>query len=218
MTAWRASGSAGLSHRRRVPTGHCPVRGHQFLDVRGSSVRPPGRVHHRLTDRRRRQTLKSLLLSHSDRAKLSHTERMACGGCAGLLAQSASYPLEVIRRRMQARRARSSTVVVADCAPPHVGRRDVRTAGRIVEGAAVFDSRHRVARPAYLRDGGVHRRPLQGPQPELDQGPDCRRHQLHLLRCGPGAPPGAIHYYSALICPPRFVRPFRVSCQTERWW
>ncbi|SPQ99867.1 unnamed protein product (mitochondrion) [Plasmodiophora brassicae] len=47
------------------------------------------------------ETLKSLLLSHSDRAKLSHTERMACGGCAGLLAQSASYPLEVIRRRMQ---------------------------------------------------------------------------------------------------------------------
>lgn len=32
---------------------------------------------------------------------ISHVERLTCGGFAGLLAQTATYPLHVVRRRMQ---------------------------------------------------------------------------------------------------------------------
>ncbi|KAM7012853.1 mitochondrial coenzyme A transporter SLC25A42-like [Tautogolabrus adspersus] len=47
------------------------------------------------------ETLKKL---HTEKTKRSHPypyERLAFGACAGLIGQSASYPLDVVRRRMQ---------------------------------------------------------------------------------------------------------------------
>ncbi|KAM9385223.1 mitochondrial coenzyme A transporter SLC25A42-like [Pholidichthys leucotaenia] len=47
------------------------------------------------------ETLKKL---HAEKTKRSHPypyERLAFGACAGLIGQSASYPLDVVRRRMQ---------------------------------------------------------------------------------------------------------------------
>lgn len=41
------------------------------------------------------------LLEHSGRPQPYSYERLAFGACAGLIGQSASYPLDVVRRRMQ---------------------------------------------------------------------------------------------------------------------
>lgn len=47
------------------------------------------------------ETLKKLHAEHSGRTQPSPLERLLFGACAGLLGQSASYPLDVVRRRMQ---------------------------------------------------------------------------------------------------------------------
>lgn len=47
------------------------------------------------------ETLKKLHAEHSGRAQPYSYERLAFGACAGLIGQSASYPLDVVRRRMQ---------------------------------------------------------------------------------------------------------------------
>ncbi|KAM9322421.1 mitochondrial coenzyme A transporter SLC25A42 [Pholidichthys leucotaenia] len=47
------------------------------------------------------ETLKKLHAEHSGRLQPYSYERLAFGACAGFLAQSASYPLDVVRRRMQ---------------------------------------------------------------------------------------------------------------------
>ncbi|KAL6107703.1 slc25a42 [Pungitius sinensis] len=47
------------------------------------------------------ETLKKLHTEKSSRAQPYPLERLAFGACAGLLGQSASYPLDVVRRRMQ---------------------------------------------------------------------------------------------------------------------
>ncbi|XP_064031268.1 mitochondrial coenzyme A transporter SLC25A42 isoform X2 [Pogoniulus pusillus] len=47
------------------------------------------------------ETLKKLHADHSGRAQPSPAERLLFGACAGLIGQSASYPLDVVRRRMQ---------------------------------------------------------------------------------------------------------------------
>ncbi|XP_023653686.1 mitochondrial coenzyme A transporter SLC25A42 isoform X1 [Paramormyrops kingsleyae] len=47
------------------------------------------------------ETLKKLHAEKSGRTKPHTYERLAFGACAGLIAQSASYPLDVVRRRMQ---------------------------------------------------------------------------------------------------------------------
>ncbi|XP_063311446.1 mitochondrial coenzyme A transporter SLC25A42 [Pelobates fuscus] len=47
------------------------------------------------------ETLKKLHAEHSGRAQPYPFERLFFGACAGLLGQSASYPLDVVRRRMQ---------------------------------------------------------------------------------------------------------------------
>ncbi|XP_068427803.1 mitochondrial coenzyme A transporter SLC25A42 [Clinocottus analis] len=47
------------------------------------------------------ETLKKVHAEHSGRSQPYSYERMAFGACAGILGQSASYPLDVVRRRMQ---------------------------------------------------------------------------------------------------------------------
>ncbi|XP_061550045.1 mitochondrial coenzyme A transporter SLC25A42 isoform X3 [Phycodurus eques] len=47
------------------------------------------------------ETLKKLHAERSGRAQPYSYERLAFGACAGLIGQSASYPLDVVRRRMQ---------------------------------------------------------------------------------------------------------------------
>eukprot|EP00474_Spongospora_subterranea_P006869 CRZ07327.1 hypothetical protein [Spongospora subterranea] len=47
------------------------------------------------------ETLKYSYLEKHDTDTLPQSARMLFGGCGGFLAQSASYPLEIIRRRMQ---------------------------------------------------------------------------------------------------------------------
>ncbi|NXB89306.1 S2542 protein, partial [Vidua chalybeata] len=47
------------------------------------------------------ETLKKVHAEHSGRAQPSPPERLLFGACAGLIGQSASYPLDVVRRRMQ---------------------------------------------------------------------------------------------------------------------
>ncbi|MGH0177319.1 UNVERIFIED_CONTAM: hypothetical protein FKN15_074907 [Acipenser sinensis] len=47
------------------------------------------------------ETLKKVHADHSGRPHPNPAERLAFGACAGLLGQSASYPLDVVRRRMQ---------------------------------------------------------------------------------------------------------------------
>nr|XP_020471622.1 mitochondrial coenzyme A transporter SLC25A42-like isoform X2 [Monopterus albus] len=47
------------------------------------------------------ETLKKLHAEHSGRPQPYSYERLAFGACAGLIGQSASYPLDVVRRRMQ---------------------------------------------------------------------------------------------------------------------
>ncbi|XP_049930863.1 mitochondrial coenzyme A transporter SLC25A42-like [Epinephelus moara] len=46
-------------------------------------------------------TLKKIHAEHSGRSQPYTHERLAFGACAGLIGQSASYPLDVVRRRMQ---------------------------------------------------------------------------------------------------------------------
>ncbi|XP_042297611.1 mitochondrial coenzyme A transporter SLC25A42 [Sceloporus undulatus] len=47
------------------------------------------------------ETLKKLHADHSGRSQPYPLERLVFGACAGLIGQSASYPLDVVRRRMQ---------------------------------------------------------------------------------------------------------------------
>ncbi|XP_042884483.1 mitochondrial coenzyme A transporter SLC25A42-like isoform X2 [Penaeus japonicus] len=47
------------------------------------------------------ETLKSYHSAHSDKEKLNPLERMMYGAVAGLVGQSSSYPLDIVRRRMQ---------------------------------------------------------------------------------------------------------------------
>ncbi|NXW80589.1 S2542 protein, partial [Hirundo rustica] len=47
------------------------------------------------------ETLKKVHAEHSGKAQPSPPERLLFGACAGLIGQSASYPLDVVRRRMQ---------------------------------------------------------------------------------------------------------------------
>ncbi|XP_061458154.1 mitochondrial coenzyme A transporter SLC25A42 isoform X2 [Rhineura floridana] len=47
------------------------------------------------------ETLKKLHADHSGRSQPYPVERLFFGACAGLIGQSASYPLDVVRRRMQ---------------------------------------------------------------------------------------------------------------------
>ncbi|XP_043846326.1 LOW QUALITY PROTEIN: mitochondrial coenzyme A transporter SLC25A42 [Dromiciops gliroides] len=47
------------------------------------------------------ETLKKFHREHSGRSQPYPFERMIFGACAGLIGQSASYPLDVVRRRMQ---------------------------------------------------------------------------------------------------------------------
>ncbi|CAM9727558.1 unnamed protein product [Bubo scandiacus] len=47
------------------------------------------------------ETLKKLHADHSGKLQPSPPERLLFGACAGLIGQSASYPLDVVRRRMQ---------------------------------------------------------------------------------------------------------------------
>ncbi|XP_075467266.1 mitochondrial coenzyme A transporter SLC25A42 isoform X2 [Ascaphus truei] len=47
------------------------------------------------------ETLKKMHAEHSGRTQPYPFERLLFGACAGLLGQSASYPLDVVRRRMQ---------------------------------------------------------------------------------------------------------------------
>lgn len=47
------------------------------------------------------ETLKSYRSAHSDKEKLNPLERMMFGAVAGLVGQSSSYPLDIVRRRMQ---------------------------------------------------------------------------------------------------------------------
>ncbi|CAM9811344.1 unnamed protein product [Lampetra fluviatilis] len=47
------------------------------------------------------ETCKNLHRDYSGRREPSPMERLLFGGCAGLLSQTASYPLDVVRRRMQ---------------------------------------------------------------------------------------------------------------------
>ncbi|XP_061681116.1 mitochondrial coenzyme A transporter SLC25A42-like [Syngnathoides biaculeatus] len=47
------------------------------------------------------ETLKKLHTEKTKRAQPYPVERLAFGACAGLIGQSASYPLDVVRRRMQ---------------------------------------------------------------------------------------------------------------------
>lgn len=47
------------------------------------------------------ETLKSLHREYSSHRQPYPFERMIFGACAGLIGQSASYPLDVVRRRMQ---------------------------------------------------------------------------------------------------------------------
>lgn len=47
------------------------------------------------------ETLKKLHAEHSGRPQPYTYERLAFGACAGLIGQSVSYPLDVVRRRMQ---------------------------------------------------------------------------------------------------------------------
>ena len=56
------------------------------------------------------QRLKAEVRSKSVTGELLWWERLACGGLAGLVAQSSTYPLDVIRRRMQTESALSPGV------------------------------------------------------------------------------------------------------------
>nr|XP_033812262.1 mitochondrial coenzyme A transporter SLC25A42 [Geotrypetes seraphini]XP_033812263.1 mitochondrial coenzyme A transporter SLC25A42 [Geotrypetes seraphini]XP_033812264.1 mitochondrial coenzyme A transporter SLC25A42 [Geotrypetes seraphini] len=47
------------------------------------------------------ETLKKLHADYTGRSQPSPVERLLFGACAGLIGQSASYPLDVVRRRMQ---------------------------------------------------------------------------------------------------------------------
>ncbi|XP_069505234.1 mitochondrial coenzyme A transporter SLC25A42 isoform X2 [Ambystoma mexicanum] len=47
------------------------------------------------------ETLKKLHSDHNERTEPHPFERLLFGACAGLIGQSASYPLDVVRRRMQ---------------------------------------------------------------------------------------------------------------------
>ena len=50
-------------------------------------------------------TLKEVTMQRSSNGEaLSWWENLLCGGVSGLLAQSATYPLDVVRRRMQTQR------------------------------------------------------------------------------------------------------------------
>ncbi|XP_037105676.1 mitochondrial coenzyme A transporter SLC25A42-like [Syngnathus acus] len=55
------------------------------------------------------ETLKKLHTEKTKRAQPSTVERLAFGACAGLVGQSASYPLDVVRRRMQTAGVTGST-------------------------------------------------------------------------------------------------------------
>ncbi|KAH0625766.1 hypothetical protein JD844_033997 [Phrynosoma platyrhinos] len=49
----------------------------------------------------REEGLKTLYRDHTGRSQPYPLERLVFGACAGLIGQSASYPLDVVRRRMQ---------------------------------------------------------------------------------------------------------------------
>lgn len=78
---WREEGIMAL-FRGYVPTvmGSIPYAGTSFFTY---------------------ETLKMFLQEHSGTTQLSPLDRMFCGAFAGLFGQSASYPLDIVRRRMQ---------------------------------------------------------------------------------------------------------------------
>uniref|UniRef100_A0A2K5X4H9 Solute carrier family 25 member 42 n=1 Tax=Macaca fascicularis TaxID=9541 RepID=A0A2K5X4H9_MACFA len=112
------------------------------------------------------ETLKSLHREYSGRRQPYPFERMIFGACAGLIGQSASYPLDVVRR--------------------------MQTAGRH-RLPACLDRLHAAHHRA---GGGRRARPLQRLEHELGQGSYRRGHQLHHLRphADPAAAPAELGY------------------------